>query len=425
MIELFATPDQAEIINCTARYIGFYACRRFGKTDTFFNRCVKRTLSEVIEYVYLSPDYGLAKEQYERIESSLGEHGLVRRAVGQPKPRIELVTGSRIHFRSFDNPRRMRGLRRITEIFVDEIQDIKEREFWSVLRPMISDVRGTIIVAGQFRGLNWHYKKFYEKGQIPGQNLYKSWRKPWQEAFIYQSESGQEEVRQAKEMMPRAQFDVEYNCLPIANNAAVFLPEDLMAISRGVALTAPTPGVSYIIAYDLGELHDPSALVVYEYPTRTIVHAETIPLRTKHEQQARTLAQKAHFWNNAQVVIDGTGGAAGGQRTSDENVKFYRQYIPDVRVLIWQAAFKRELVRTLSLAIEGHNISIPAALEELHAQLSGFEFKRKSGDSEEYTYGAGEGVQDHQVAALMMAEHAAKCQWVKVKGATSLSAAWQ
>jgi hypothetical protein len=413
LIELFATPQQQEVINCTARYIGFFGSRRFGKTDTFFNRCLKRCLSEAIEYVYLSPDYGLAKEQYERIEASLSDHGLVRRAVGQPKPKIELATGSRIHFRSFDNPRRMRGLRRITEIFVDEIQNIKEAEFWAVLRPLVSDVQGTIIVAGQFRGHNWYYKKFYEKGQVPGQNLYKSWRFPWQDAFVFQSAAGQEDIRQAMADMPKAQFDVEYNCLPIANIAAVFLPEDLQAIQRGSVLASPRSGVQYILAYDLGEMHDPSALVVYEHVTKTVVWAETIPLRTKHEQQARTLAQKARFWNDAQVIIDGTGGAAGGQKATDENVKFYRQFIPDVRVLVWQPGFKRELIRTLSLAIEGHKISIPKELEDLHTQLAAYEFKRKGGDSEEYTYGAGEGGHDDQVAALMMAEHASKCGWVK------------
>ena len=153
------------------------------------------------------------------------------------------------------------------------------------------------------------------------------------------------------------------------------------------------------------------------------MHAETIPLRTKHEIQAETLAKKARFWNDAQVIIDGTGGGAGGQKTADENVKYYRRFIPDVRVLVWQAGFKREMVRTLSLAIEGHKISVPAELEDLHKQLAAFEFRKKPGESEEYIYGAGEGAQDHQVAALLMAEHAAKCGWIKNAGGAGLNAA--
>lgn len=423
MIELYCTADQREIIECTARYMGLFACRRYGKTDTWFNRCAKRTLSESIEYVYISPDYGLAKEQYERFEASLGEHNLIRRAVGQPKPRIELTTGSRVHFRSFEKPKRCRGLRRIAEIWVDEIQDINEKEFWSVLRPMIADVRGTIVVSGQFRGHNWFYNKFYEPGQKPGQALYKSWRKPWQDGFIYQSEAGREEVRQAEAQMPKAQFDVEFNCLPIANIAAVFLPSDLAEIKRGVALEKPIGGRVYIIAYDLGEMHDPSAMVVYDYESKTVVHAETIPLRTKHEVQARRLAQQAKFWNNAQVVIDGTAGGAGGYKQADENVKYYRQYIPDVRVLIWQVGFKRDMIRTLSLVVENHTIAIPAQLTQLHEQLAAYEFKKKTGESEEYVYGAGDGQHDDQVAALLMAEHAAKCGWIKNLNGVSVGTA--
>ena len=82
------------------------------------------------------------------------------------------------------------------------------------------------MVAGQFRGMDWRYRAFYEKGQVPGQNYHKSWRKSWQDAFIFQSDAGREEVRRAMEDMPKAQFQVEYECLPIANIAAVFLTED-------------------------------------------------------------------------------------------------------------------------------------------------------------------------------------------------------
>lgn len=409
-IELFVTPDQREIVTCRAKKIGLFACRRYGKTDTFFNRCLTRSFEAPTEYVYISPDYGLAKEQYERICYSIP--GLISRNVGQPKPRIELINGSRIHFRSFDNPKRLRGLRRIGEIFVDEIQDIKEKEFWPVLRPMLADVHGTLMVAGQFRRMNWYYKSFYEEGQIPGQDFCKSWRKPWREAFIYQSAAGLEEVERIRKDMTKAQFQVEMDCLPIGDESGVFLLEDLNACKRGSVQSSPENGSLYIIGYDLGEMKDPSALVVLDYGKNQVVHAETIPLRQKHSMQAETLAKKARFWNNAQVVIDGTGGATGGRKGVDENVKHYRKFIPDVRVLSWQAGFKQELVRELSLEIEDHKISIPAELEELQNELAGFEFKKRAGESEEYIYFGSDG-KDHQVAGLMMCVHARRCQWVK------------
>lgn len=409
MIRLFATQLQIEIIECLARFIGVFAGRRWGKTDTFFNRCVKRCLETPgLQYVYIAPSYGLAKEQYERLVASLG--GLVKRAVGQPKPVIELVNGSRIHFRSFDKPKFLRGLRRIAEVWVDEIQDINEVAFWSVVRPLVSDVRGTIVVSGQFRGMGcWYYKPFYLKGQVAGQNLYRSWKLHSNTGLVFQDEAGREELRLAEEQLTRAQFLQEYACEPVANQAAVFLTEDLIACTKGATLTAASNG-PYIIGYDLGEMVDPSALVVLDHRTQTVVHSEQIPLRTKHTIQAKNLAAKARFWNNAQVVIDGSGGGTGGRKRLDENVKHYRQFIPDVRVLSWQQGFKADMVRELSLEIEGHTLSIPEGNDLLHKQLAAYEYKRKG---EDFQYFGPDGTHDDMVAALMMAVHGSRAGWVK------------
>jgi phage FluMu gp28-like protein len=330
---------------------------------------------------------------------------------------IEFTNGSRVHFRSFDKPKFLRGLRRIGEVWVDEIQDIKEQDFWTVVRPLISDVRGTLVVSGQFRGLGcWYYKPFYEKGQAPGQNLYKSWKMHSKTGLAFQDADGQEELRLAEEQLTRAQFLQEYACEPVANQAAVFLTEDLLACTKGDTLNGPRDECRYIIGYDLGEMVDHSGLVVWEYETKTVVHAEQIPLRTKHETQAKRLAQVAAYWNGAQVVIDGTGGGAGGSKISDENVKFYRQFIPDVRVMVWTPSIKTELVRKLSLEIEQHKVSIPERLAILHRQLAAYEFKRRG---EGYIYSAPEGqsaIHDDMVAALMMCAHAHSCQWVKGQG---------
>lgn len=417
MIRLFATKAQREIITCSARKMGVFAGRRWGKTDTFFNRCVKRCLSgKPIEYVYVAPSYGLAKEQYERIETSLGK--FILRAVGQPKPRIELINGSRIHFRSFDKPKYCRGLRRIAEIWVDEIQDIVEKHFWSVLRPMLSDVRGTLVVSGQFRGLNWYYRKFYEPGQQPGQNYCKSWRLPSSTGLIYQDAAGKQELLDAKKDLTKQEFDQEYECVPIANQSAVFTPEDIQAITRGQAIDVAESGHRYIIAYDLGEMIDPSAMCVVDVDTRTVVKAEKIALRTKHELQAKALAQHARRWNGAAVVIDGTAGGTGGHRSADEIVKFYRAQLPNVHVMIWEPSVKAELVRRTQLCIEAQGISIPATHTSMLEELAAYECERRA---DSFIYHGADGGHDDQVAALMMAIWALKAGWAPSQGGRPLS----
>lgn len=378
-----------------------------GKTDTFFNRCIKRCFADgPMEYVYVSPDYGLAKEQYERLCASL--EGFIRRAVGQPKPRIDLSNGSRIHLRSFDHPKRARGLRRIAEVWVDEIQDIAETHFWSVLRPMLSDVRGTLIVSGQFRGFNWFYKKFFEPGQQPNQSYAKSWRLPSETGLIFQDAAGKKEIEDARKDLTKLEFDQEYGCVPIANQAAVFLPEDLAVIKRGNASEFPEDGHRYLIGYDLGEMSDPSSMAVFDIETRTFVHAIKIPLRQKHDVQAKALGEAARRWNDATVVIDGSSGATGGRKAADENVKHYRKYIPDVHVMVWEPSVKSELVRRSVLAVEGHEISVPASLELMHQELAAYEYKKQG---EAFTYKGSDGEHDDQVAAFMMVIWGLKSEW--------------
>ena len=339
---------------------------------------------------------------------------------------ITFHNGSRLQFRSFDKPKFMRGMRRINEVWIDEIHDIKESDFWPIIRPLISDARGTIVVSGQFRGLtHWTYTQCFEPGQKAGQNYFKSWRFPSSTGLAFQSDEGKLELARTKEQMPKAVFDQEFDCIPTANQAAVFRTEDLREIMRGATAEKPRQEPNgtkyrYIIGYDLGEMVDPSAIVILEYETLTVVHAELVPLRVKHQVQARNLAELARKWN-AQVVIDATGGGTGGKRLADETVRYYRDVIPDLKAFVWVQPFKKEMVRVLSLAVENHTLSVPEALKGLHEEMASYEFEYKAG---EYDYHGPDGKKDNLIAGLLMAVYAAKAGYVKTPGGPSLGAAF-
>ena len=421
MIKLFCTPKQREIIECTARKMGVFAGRRWGKTDTFFNRCIKRCLEGApIEYLFAGPSYSLVMEQYERIVAAC-EHFIIRN-VEKPHPRIEFMNGSRLHLRSFDKPKFSRGLRRIAEIWVDEIQDIAERAFWRVFRPMLSDVRGPMIVSGQFRGENWYYKSFYAPGLKPEQNYAKSWKLPSSTGLIFQDALGRQELEDVKADIGILAYREEYECDILASLTAVWQSEDLSVIKRGEAQDNPIPGHRYIISYDLGEHIDPSAEGIWDVDGElgpTLVQRKNIPLRQKHQVQAQALSKDVQRWNAA-CVIDGTAGGGGGHKTADENIKFYRDYIPDVHVMIWEPSVKAELVRRASHYIEGHKIAIPECFEDVHHQLSVYEGKRKN---EGWQYAAPVGERDDQVAQVMMGCWAIKAEWFPDRRGISLSKA--
>lgn len=430
-VELFATPAQIPVLECNATLIGFFAGRRWGKTDTWFNRCTQRTFSAPRRFMYCAPSYALCKEQCDRCVN-LWPREFVKRSTMQPFPLIELRNGSVIHFRSLDRPRLLRG-GQFDEIDVDEIQDIPEETFDQVLMPMISDRRGTIMVMGQFRGQHcWYYQRIYLPGQNQEQHFIRSFVFPTSTGLQFQNAKGREMLAFMKTSIPRAVYEQEYECLATENIAAVFRYADLQIIKRGEASADPRGGRHYIIGYDLGEHHDPSALVVLEYETGTIVHAETIPLRIKHEVQAKKLAETARRYGGASVVIDGTGNGTGGQRKGpDETIRYYRDLIPDVRVVYWTEAFKAELVRTASLAIENAvlkklaggimPLNVPAEHKLLHDQLAAYEFRR---EGERYIYGAPvkSGLHDDVASAFFMTLHAARQGWVRTNKTVDVSA---
>lgn len=417
-VRLFATPKQIEFINSTKRYLGVFAGRRYGKTKGIWmpRATAKLLRTPHFNYMYIAPGYALAKEMYELMVDKL--HPYIKRKVGQPKPQITFWNNSVIDFRSFDKPHFIRGGGR-NEVAFDEIQDCKSEDlFWSIIRPLISDEFGSLMVLGQFRGHNWYYRFFYERGQKPEEfPQHASCALPTWEGIKFQSEQGRAEIEDLRASLPKAIFEQEIACVPAANQCAVFLQDDLSKIKRGEALLRPKDGARYIIGYDLGEVVDPSAMVIMDFDTCAVVHAEVMPLRMKHQEQAKRLADEARRWN-AQVIIDGTSGGTGGHRTADENVKYYRQNIPDLRVVVWSGGIKREMVRIVTQYIEQHKISIPAQLIKLHEELEAYEWEAKPEGL--YDYHGPEGKNDNLVAALMMACAAHRNGWVRPKGGLSI-----
>lgn len=433
-VKLYATPDAIRVITSPARRKGLFAGRRWGKTlGVIVPLIIMTALSKSgARICYIAPSHKLTKFMFRLFLDRI--RPLIKRSDAQFPFVLELWNGSVIEFYSFKTPASIRGSGYDLVVF-DEIQEVRDSEtFDAVIVPLLSDRSGSLLVAGQFRGKNWYYENYCVKGGLDYVN--DQWtRVPMRantEAFVFPASTGptyqtakkKRELLEDKETLPRVIFEQEYECIPTANQHAVFKGSDLIAIRRGQVLKGPRRNPEtglpchYICAYDLGEMIDPSALVVLEYETMTIVHAELIPLRVPHATQAHNLAIAARHWS-ASVIIDGTAGGSGGKYASEENIKFYREHIPDVHVYIWQAGFKTEMVKHLSLLIEQHKISIPEALPEVHRELQNYEFIAKP--EGRYDYQGPNGKGDNLVAGVLMACYAAKRGQIKDPGGRPLS----
>lgn len=404
-IRLHATPDQIEVITAKERFLTVMAGRRWGKTFTCCNRIVNKSFQQDNNrYWYIAPTYAQARSQYNRIRSNEGLKDLQKHAQLQPYPMIEFTNGSTVGFRSFDRPDNLRG-DGLDEVWVDEIQDIDEESFWPVIRPLISDRRGTLGISGQFRGKNWYYEQMYVKG-IDGpekRNGFRSWRFPSSSGLVFQSDEGREELEIVKTQLPKMVYEQEYECVPLANQASVFRYDDIEQITNGDSVKNGEAGKKYVIGLDLGRVVDPSALVVFDCSSKRVVYSELRPLKEPHEIGAQHAAQIQRAFNGATIVIDSTGGATGGKsnRDRDAYVKYYRQSCGSVREFTWSYASKRRIIENLQLGIEQGAFTIPSSEKTLLDQLRQYEYRLVGGGKLIYQ-GPG-GHDDDLVAAMAMA----------------------
>lgn len=412
-----AMPFQKEFIFCPARFMALMAGRRAGKTEAIKARIKVRTRRPGFRYTYITPLSYQALEVYRQLTSDLTYKHNIKRQRERPFPHYFTRSGSVVNFRSMQRPEGLRSTGE-DEICGDETQDnvYTERDLDTIIMPMLSDRRGSLVLAGQFRGDDWRYKRFWVPGQetIDGKPnpknqrpLYWSWQVPSSAGYVFNTQGGPEELALQKSLIPAGVWEQEWACIPTANSKAVFPSAQIKAISHGDATLTPRVGRTYIMGLDLGRVVDRSAIVVLEVETGTIVYAHKLPQRMEHATQAKEAAKIAGTFR-ACVVIDVTGGATGGHAHKDSYAQFYRQHIRDLREFYWQKANKEKVISQLSLEIEQKQISIPEAHTELLKELSAYEYEYKHGY---YDYHAPKNEHDDYVAALAMAVWGRKCGW--------------
>lgn len=299
----------------------------------------------------------------------------------------------------------------------DEIQDkcFTEESFFSIIKPVVADRRGGITVSGQFKGKdNWYYKEFFEKGQ-EGTSTYNkdyfSMVLPTSSGLMFTTLEGQQELANIKEATPKHIFEQEFDCIPNQAQNSVFPKEDIDAAITGtftlngqtfqnVNLNGPRAPYTYILGVDIGKTRDNTAINVMERETGITVYTQTLPLGQKYEMQAQHVKVLAQRWNNALVVIDSTGKAAGGYGSSnDAHVKFFRQFIPNLKEVNFTGTNKPIIVNTAVLEFQQNKIHIPKENKTLIDQLREYEYKYSNGY---FSYNAPDNKHDDSVSALLL-----------------------
>lgn len=373
------------------RFISLMAGRRAGKSYESATLLVAMAVSKAKSVAwYIVPNYSQAMEQYERIIAYPELESFIKRFGQKPYPHIKWRNGSVTAFRSFEKPRGLRGSG-VDLVIVDEIQDINPKSFWPVIRPLISDRQGKLMIAGQHRGLqSWYYKELFVHGlkDSPSYDpLYKAYQIHSKDGLVFQTPEGKEELALVEKQMLKAIFDQEYACVPSANQASIFRYDDLEAITQGEYVTKPASMTAgYVVGYDLGRIVDPSAAVVID-EFGHVCYEEVRPLNEKHEVGAKQAARISRVFNNSTLIIDATGGAQGGKvgASRDEYVKYYRTECPNMSAFYFTETSKKRAIEALGLAVEQRKITISPGCKVLREQLEQYEYKIKPSGYIEYS----------------------------------------
>lgn len=182
------------------------AHRRAGKTVATINQLIRSALTcdkPEPRAAYIAPYYRQAKDvawSYLKRFSSV----IPGAEPNESELRVDLPNGGRVRLYGADNPDGMRGIY-LDDCVLDEFADMRPRVLPEIIRPALSDRRGSLTLIGTPRGHNDFYK-FWQAAQNDND---------WFGAMLRASETGlvsDEELDSARKLMSPEQYEQEFEC---------------------------------------------------------------------------------------------------------------------------------------------------------------------------------------------------------------------
>ncbi len=350
------------------------------------------------------------------ISASNFEHLLLREPKLWPYPQLTFKSGHFLEFRSFENPRRLRGGKWDGVVVCDEANDLDGEMISRVVLPKISATDAQLWIASTITHHNWLYDLY-----LRGQNsdpIYRSWLKTSEHGYMFQGEAGRRRLLDMESITPKHIFDAEFRCIPSVDNSTLF-PYFARCLIDSDPPERPQSGRRYLIGLDLGRVRDAEVAICGDDQGLIVDYLEfpTGNAALEHTQMAGRIDSMSRFWNNARVVIDSTGkgGNTRGSCETDSHVEMYKPVLGDrLEEFYWSAnrenATKYEVLSHLALLTEQRKIRCPKKFSALIAQMHGYRILKAKGSSS--TFGPlHSGHNDDGVAALAQYAWGMKQKW--------------
>lgn len=230
---------QHEVNACDKRFIVVVAGRRCGKTRKAAMRLLMKGLScpSSAAVMYVAPTNGMARVLMWDLIHQIGRPVIKSSNVNNME--IKLVNGVTVYVRGADNPDSLRGMA-LYDVVLDEMKDFKDNVWDMIIRPALSDHKGTALFIGTPEAGESRFRELYEKG-LEGHEEWASFH-----FTTYDNELiDREEIEAAKSSMSTFAFNQEYMASFDTMGQNVFKEEWLLYSDE-----EPRNG-SYYIAVDL------------------------------------------------------------------------------------------------------------------------------------------------------------------------------
>ncbi len=224
------------------------AHRRAGKTVATVNQLIRSALSCPLPNPrtgYVAPLYKQAKDvawsyvkEFTRV--------IPGAEANESELRVDLPNGGRVRLYGADNPDGMRGIY-LDDCVLDEFADMRPRVLPEIIRPALSDRRGSLTIIGTPRGHN-DFHAAYENALTD---------QDWYSLMLRASETGlvdAEELVAARKMMTPEQYAQEFECSFDAAIQGAFWGKEMAEAERtGRICDVPVdPSQPVHTAWDLG-----------------------------------------------------------------------------------------------------------------------------------------------------------------------------
>lgn len=198
------TRPQTDIFTSDSRFRVVVAGRRFGKTFLSTGELIKAAVGKSGSHCwYVAPTYKAAKE----IAWGMLIDTIPPEYIGKSNETsltLTLINGSTISLKGAEKPDNLRG-RSLDFCVLDEFADMRKEAWYEVIRPSLSDRKGSALFIGTPKGRN-HFYDLWAKGADDEQD--------WS-AFQYTTIDGgnvdADEIEAAKRDLDERTFNQEYN----------------------------------------------------------------------------------------------------------------------------------------------------------------------------------------------------------------------